>query len=448
MDKHGNLFVTGRVKESILLPNGKKISPTDVDFFYGDFVPGKTIACCGVPKENGTFDEVHMFVQTKGLTEEEAQQIVEIIHKTSQETKTLYRLNGIHKIETIPMTRVGKVKRFALRDMVKHNDAYNLYVTEDCLQTDGDDVEKKVRQVILDIVNHPLNVTKEATLAKDLDMDSLELFELSARLESLYGKKVMNVLGKLSTVGELVAYLEADLGTGKKDSISSTPSVGYTTRTEKDVRFLKRLIKFGRRCYELQIQGKPDLTKGKPYIFAPNHGSHLDTICLYDALQQCVGEEILQKTCCMAAKELAKNRFMKKVFLAIGAVPVERKGNVITAVEGMKECIVNRNMHAIIYPEGTRTRTGELGTFKNGVAKIAIETGTKIIPVYINGAYEIFPPSAKLPKGFRWRKQKHSLVQLSFGPAVDPAGMTTTEITQQIRHYIVEQKGKCDEYRN
>ena len=40
-------------------------------------------------------------------------QAVKSLHKASGETKTLYRLDGIHRIETIPLTRVGKVKRFA-----------------------------------------------------------------------------------------------------------------------------------------------------------------------------------------------------------------------------------------------------------------------------------------------------------------------------------------------
>lgn len=114
----------------------------------------------------------------------------------------------------------------------------------------------------------------------------------------------------------------------------------------------------------------------------------------------------------------------------------------------MKECLVDHRFHAIIYPEGTRTRTGELGAFKYGTAKLAKETGTKVIPVCMNGTYEIFPPNEKLPKGFRLRKQRRSLVELSFGPAIDPEGMTEEEITGKIREYIVEQKEKFNEHRN
>lgn len=442
VDKRGNLFVTGRVKESILLPNGKKISPTDVEAYYGAYVSGVSIACCGVPKENEPFDEVHMFVQTNGLTEGEVQQAVDAIQKASRDTKTLYRLNGIHKIEAIPMTRVGKVKRFELREMAKHKEEYESYVIEEGSQPDVKDVEEQVKQAILEVVNRPVKISKKTTLARDLGMDSLELFELGAKLESLYGKKVMNVWDKLLTVGQLVSYLEEDVSSVKKDRKLCAVNVGYTTRSKKDVRFLKRLIRFGKHYYKLQVQGKPDFSEGQTYIFAPNHSSHLDTACLYDALWQCGGEEILRKTCCMAAKELAKSRVMKKVFHAIGAVPVERKGNVFKALDMMKKCLVDHRFHAIIYPEGTRTRTGKLGAFKYGTAKLAKETGTKVIPVCISGTYEIFPPNEKFLKGFHLRKQRRSLVELSFGPAIDPEGMTEEEITEKIREYIVEEKGR------
>ncbi|MBQ3028718.1 MAG: AMP-binding protein [Lachnospiraceae bacterium] len=448
VDKHGNLFVTGRVKESILLPNGKKISPTDVENYYGAYVPGVSIASCGVPKEDEPFDEVHIFVQTQGLAQEVIVQAEEALHKASQGTKTLYRLDGIHRIETIPLTRVGKVKRFALREEAKNSEKYETYMEDTVLRSDVSDVEEAVRQVICEIVNRPVNIIREATVVKDLGMDSLEIFELSARLESLYGKKVMNAWGKLTTVGELIVYLEDNAQFAEDESKSDKADIKYRARTEKDVRFLKRLIGLSRCCYDLRIHGEPVFTEGQTYIFAPNHSSHLDTICLYDALQMCAGEEILHKICCMAAKELAKNRFMKKVFRAIGAVPVERKGNVFTALDVMKECIVDHKFHALIYPEGTRTRTGELGAFKYGTAKLAIETGTKVIPVCINGAYEIFPPDAKLPKGIHLRRRQRYPLEVCFGPAIDPAGMAEDEITGKIRDYIVEQKGRYDEHRN
>jgi len=49
----------------------------------------------------------------------------------------------------------------------------------------------------------------------------------------------------------------------------------------------------------------------------------------------------------------------------------------------------------VIYPEGTRTRTGEVGNGKWGVAKFFLETGVPILPMGIKGAFELFPPGEK-----------------------------------------------------
>ena len=150
----------------------------------------------------------------------------------------------------------------------------------------------------------------------------------------------------------------------------------------------------------------------------------------------------------VAAEHLKDKKIMRKAFYALGGIPVDRSGNTASAIKRAKECLQDENCMMLIHPEGTRTRTGKLGAFKNGAAKLAKETGTKIIPVCINGAYEIFPPSARLPKTFNWRKMRRYPLQISFGPAINPVGKTEDEITQMIRDYIVEQKGRYDEHRN
>ena len=50
INSKGNLYVTGRVKEAILLHNGKKISPTDIENYYGNVVENIEFACCGCAK--------------------------------------------------------------------------------------------------------------------------------------------------------------------------------------------------------------------------------------------------------------------------------------------------------------------------------------------------------------------------------------------------------------
>ena len=52
----------------------------------------------------------------------------------------------------------------------------------------------------------------------------------------------------------------------------------------------------------------------------------------------------------------------------------------------------------MIFPEGTLSRTGNIGTFKKGAAILAIDAGVPIVPAYVEGLYEVFPRFRRIPR--------------------------------------------------
>ena len=116
IDKKNNLHVTGRIKEAIMMHTGKKVAPSDVDNFYGGLMGDAVFASCGVPNKNGTYDEIHLFIEKGELSDKEQQELHERILDLSGQTSTLYQLSGLHFIDTIPMTSIKKVKRFQLKE--------------------------------------------------------------------------------------------------------------------------------------------------------------------------------------------------------------------------------------------------------------------------------------------------------------------------------------------
>ena len=52
----------------------------------------------------------------------------------------------------------------------------------------------------------------------------------------------------------------------------------------------------------------------------------------------------------------------------------------------------------MLFPEGTRTRTGEMGPFKRGIGSLVASTLVPVVPCYIEGAFRAFPPDARLPR--------------------------------------------------
>ena len=90
--------------------------------------------------------------------------------------------------------------------------------------------------------------------------------------------------------------------------------------------------------------------------------------------------------------------------------------------------VLKEGKNLIIFPEGRRTRDGELGDFKKTFAILAKELNVPVTPVGIKGAYEAFPTGTKFPKSGK--------VDVKFFEKIEPKGKTYEEIAEQTRKTI------------
>jgi len=432
IDTYGEIHITGRVKEAILLANGKKVSPTDIDEYYAKVCGNAKIASCGVPNESNTYDEICMFIECGGQTEHMLEAVRKQLLEYSSKTDTLFKLGRVEYIEKIPMTSVGKIKRFELKEFARSKCKGTVFVKASVGNNTPFFI---VSNCITKIRNTEAEVTLHSKLNEELGFDSLAMFELCVEIEKATGIAIIDRVHGIQTVEDIVRLLETSEEINpEKDQVKEYPA----PKGKKEARFIKRFARTSYLLWNIKTSGVENIPKDKKIIFSPNHESYFDAMWVTSALQKNGFDS--DRICCLAAEHLLERKLMKKAFVALGGIPVDRNGNTAPAIKRATECLQEKDCYMIIHPEGTRTRTGELGEFKNGVAKLSIETGTKIVPVCINGAYEIFPPSAKLPKLFRWRRMRRYSLELCFGPAIDPVDMTKDEITGKIRDYIVEQK--------
>ncbi|MDA3840381.1 MAG: lysophospholipid acyltransferase family protein [Patescibacteria group bacterium] len=149
---------------------------------------------------------------------------------------------------------------------------------------------------------------------------------------------------------------------------------------------LSPIVKF---LWVRKIEGIHHIPKHGPVIIASNHESYFDFIIFY-----AISPRKIQY---LAAEKFFTSKFWKPLMVATGQIKVERVEGDKTNVHEKAHYVLKNEGMLGIFPEGTRSRTGEIGKAFTGVTRFALETKTPIIPVGIEGAFDILPPHKKMP---------------------------------------------------
>ena len=141
----------------------------------------------------------------------------------------------------------------------------------------------------------------------------------------------------------------------------------------------------------LEVHGLDQVDWSRPHVVVANHQSMIDVCALFRALPVPVRFVLKQ--------ELAKVPFVGWYARAMGMVFIERasarsSARRLHAAVG----IVRGGASVCAFPEGTRSRDGEVGPFKGGAFQLAIEAGASVVPVAIEGSGRVLPAA-----GFRVR---------------------------------------------
>jgi 1-acyl-sn-glycerol-3-phosphate acyltransferase len=132
------------------------------------------------------------------------------------------------------------------------------------------------------------------------------------------------------------------------------------------------------------VEGREKLGDARNTVVMPNHVSHLDAPVLFEAL----GIDFKA----LAKKEIFKIPFLGHVLRVAGFIDVDRadRSQARVAVDRAAASLREGNCF-LIFPEGTRTKTGELGPFKRGAFVAAIEAGSRVVPAVLEGTRELMP---------------------------------------------------------
>lgn len=135
----------------------------------------------------------------------------------------------------------------------------------------------------------------------------------------------------------------------------------------------------------VEIEGMEHLDHSRPQIFAANHSG------LHDILSLAAHLPIQFRW--VAKKSLFNVPFMGWHMTRSGYIPIDRD-NPREAAKSIVEAarIIRGGINAIAFPEGTRSRTGDLGKFRSGAFALALRTGVPLVPISLEGSYRVIMP--------------------------------------------------------
>ena len=159
--------------------------------------------------------------------------------------------------------------------------------------------------------------------------------------------------------------------------------------------------------WKFEVNGMENVPAEGGAIMAPNHLSVIDSFFLPVVLDR--------RITYVGKAEYMDDWKTKYLFPALGMVPIDRSGGSASqaALDTAASILESGELFGI-YPEGTRSRSGNLHKGRTGVARLSMRTGAPIVPVGLRGTLEVQPPDQPAPRPFM-------TVEVNFGKPIDPA---------------------------
>ena len=132
-----------------------------------------------------------------------------------------------------------------------------------------------------------------------------------------------------------------------------------------------------------------------PAVFVSNHVSALDAVVMAEALPPRYRH---RSVVVAAADSIFKRRWEARLAqVTVDAFPIPRGGGARAHLDYLKELLAKK-WSVIIFPEGRLTATGAIGKFRKGAAILAIDTGTPVVPAFMDGMFHVMPRFHRVPR--------------------------------------------------
>lgn len=446
LDAQGQLSITGRKKEVIVLSSGKNIYPEEIEAQYAQslFIQELCVMGMALPGEPAA-ERLHAVIvpNLEVMRERKVVNMKEVlrfdienisVHLPAHKRILSYEI----QMEPLPRTTTQKLKRFEIERRTKMQRRESVGgeppippLTEEEAAWAADPVVARALEVIREAAHDKKAVSPQANLELDLGLDSIERVELLTNLEQLFGVRMPpEVAQSIYTVRQLVeaarsrgnALAPARTATAWDKLLQELPEDSLFTDLLKPYRMLM-IVGFGvlkvcnffaRFLVRFQVSGVGNLPRQGTYLLCPNHETYIDPFFLASALPYRVFRQLFY----VGASEYFATPLRRKAAKCMHLAPVDPDANLIRALQAGAFGLRHGKI-LVLFPEGERSIDGEVKKFKKGAAILSSHLQVPVVPVAFRGVFPLWPRD----RGFSWRAAlpwSGTRVQLRFGAPIRP----------------------------
>jgi long-chain acyl-CoA synthetase len=415
LDERGQLYVRGRKKEMIVTPEGLNVFPDDVERVLNRQPGVRESAVVGA----GGGGRVHaVLVLAPGGDAEAAVRGANAELAGHQRVRTVSVWPG----PELPRTEgTAKLKRREVGDWVEKGGA-------EAPRRGGDAIDTLLSRYA------GARAVRADTTIEELGLSSLDRVELLVALEEKFGSNIDEArYAGTRTVGDLRSLLEGASGPSAAGRGAEAAWAMPAWSRSRAVRLVRELclatwvLPLARVFARIRVEGRGHLDAiDGPVIFAANHQSHMDTPVILAALPPrwrrrvgvAMSKEFFEAHFHPSGhpwrERVTKGLWYYLALFFFNAFPLpQREAGARQALRHAGE-LVSSGTSVLIYPEGARTETGDVGAFRPGVGMIGARLSVCVVPVGLEGVDRVLHRS--------WVWPRRGPVRVAFGAPMTLAG--------------------------
>lgn len=188
-------------------------------------------------------------------------------------------------------------------------------------------------------------------------------------------------------------------------------------------------------------EGKANIPKDIPYVISSNHQTYVDGMWLAHFLPS----KHFKSFCCLAASDLETSHgLIGRLIMRVGqGIAVDRYGSAVRGLIKAKKEIENGHV-MLVHPEGTRSPDGKVGELKDGASYMALKANVPLLPVFIEGGYDVFSRHMKRPQTWDHKEHRRKRVVVHYGKPMLPAdfGKDAHKLTAAVTEWMLQMESQ------